>query len=412
MYLYMKTEHFIHAARIAGIERERLDAFLEPNRTIEVKIPLKRNGHVEFYKGYRVQHNNARGPYKGGFRYHPDVNMEEARRLALLMSLKCAVIDIPFGGAKGGIGVDPRALSEKEIEELTRAFIRQIADVIGPQKDVPAPDVNTNARLMDIIVDEYSQITGKKELGVVTGKSIEKGGILGREKATGLGGAFVLREYLKNKGKEPKETTVAIQGFGNVGSHIARILDRWGFKIIALSESAGAVYHEDGLDVDGALKQTLKSEIQNKVCFCKGETCNIQGCAFIDNPALLTSQVDVLIPAAIDDQIHVGNANDIKAKVILEMANHPITEEADEILKKRGITVIPDILANAGGVTVSYFEWLQNTQNDAPWSEEKVDALLEEKMKTAFGEMLAIAEKEHVDFRTASLALAFKKLIF
>lgn len=407
----MKTEHFIRAAHIAGIERKSLDAFLEPNRTIEVKIPLKRNGGVEFYRGYRVQHNNKRGSYKGGFRYHLNVNMEEAHRLALLMSLKCAVIDIPFGGAKGGIGVNPALLSDQELEELTRNFIRQIADVIGPQKDIPAPDVNTNARLMDIIVDEYSAITGKKELGVVTGKSIEKGGILGREKATGLGGALVLREYLKKIGKEPKDTTVAIQGFGNVGSHIARILDRWGFKIIALSESAGAVYHEDGLDVDEALKQTLKSEIQNKVCFCKGETCNIQGCEFIDNPALLISPVDVLIPAAIDDQIHAGNAGDIKAKVILEMANHPITEEADEILKKRGITVIPDILANAGGVTVSYFEWLQNTQNDAPWSEEKVDTLLEEKMKTAFSEMVAIAEKEHVDFRTASLALALKKLI-
>lgn len=407
----MKTENFIHAAQIAGIERKNVDAFLEPNRTIEVKIPLKRNGNLEFYKGYRVQHNNARGPYKGGLRYHLDVNMEEARRLALLMTLKCAVVDIPLGGAKGGIGVNPALLSDKELEELTRNFVQQIADIIGPQKDIPAPDVNTNAHLMDIIADEYSNITGKKELAVVTGKSIDNGGILGREKATGLGGALVLREYLKKIGKEPKNTSVAIQGFGNVGSHIARILDRWGFNIVALSESIGAVYHEDGLDVDEALKQTLKSEIQNKVCFCKGETCNIQACEFIDNASLVTSAVDVLIPAAIDDQIHRGNARDIKAKIILEMANHPITEEADEILKKRGVTIIPDILANAGGVTVSYFEWLQNTQNDDPWSEEKVDTMLEEKMKRAFGEMVKIAEKEKTDYRTASLVLALKRLM-
>lgn len=399
------------AAKLVGWSEQKLAFFLEPNRTIEVKIPLKKNGKVEWFKGYRVQYNNKRGPYKGGFRYHPQVDMEEVRRLALLMTLKCAVVDIPFGGGKGGIALDPALLSEKELEIITRGFIRQLSDVIGPHKDVPAPDVNTNAKIMDWVVDEYAKITGKKELAVVTGKSLGNGGIAGREKATGLGGAIVLREYLKTIKKEPPETTVAIQGFGNVGSHLARILDNWGFKIVALSESVGAVYHEDGLEVNEAFRQTLRTEILEKVCFCKGMTCHLKECAFIDNETLLQSDVDVLIPAAIDDQIHKGNAHKIKAKVILEMANHPVTEEADEILQKRGIVVIPDILANAGGVTVSYFEWLQNTQNDKPWSEEKVDKLLEEKMVKAFGEIIKIAKKEKVDYRTATLALALKRLI-
>lgn len=380
----MKPLGFQKAARIAGMDEKTLNFVLEPDRTIEVKIPLQRKRGIEFYKGYRVQHNNKRGPYKGGLRYHPQVDMEEAKRLALLMTLKCAVMNIPFGGGKGGIAVDPQSLSEEEREALTRAFVRQIADVIGPHKDVPAPDVNTNPKIMDWVVDEYAKITGKKELAVVTGKSLGNGGIAGREKATGLGGAIVLREYLTSIKKDLSKTTVAIQGFGNVGAHIARILDAWGLKVRALSESSGAVYHEDGLDVDEAFRQTLRTEILENVCFCKGTTCHMKSCDFIDNEALLTSDVDVLIPAAIDDQIHKGNAKKIKASIVLEMANHPVTEEADEILQKRGIVVIPDILANAGGVTVSYFEWLQNTRNDKPWSEEKVDKLLEEKWYARF----------------------------
>ncbi len=401
---------FEQAANIAKIDAKTLAFLLEPNRTIEVKIPLKRKTGIEWYKGYRVQHNNKRGPYKGGLRYHPLVDMEEARRLALLMSLKCAVVDIPFGGGKGGIAVNPETLSEGELEELTRAFVRQIADIIGPLKDVPAPDVNTNPKIMDWIVDEYAKAEGKKELAVVTGKSLANGGVAGREKATGLGGAIILREYLTSVKKDLSKTTVAIQGFGNVGSHLARILDQWGFRVRALSESSGAVYHEDGLDVDEAFRQTLRTEIMENICFCKGTTCHMKSCNFTDNDALLTSDVDVLIPAAIDDQIHKGNAGKIKAGVILEMANHPVTEEADEILRERGIVVIPDILANAGGVTVSYFEWLQNTRRDEPWEEKKVDKLLEEKMVKAFAAMSAIAKKSKTDFRTAAMALALKRL--
>ncbi|MBI3335017.1 MAG: Glu/Leu/Phe/Val dehydrogenase [Candidatus Portnoybacteria bacterium] len=406
----MDTNSLKRAARIARMSDEMLAFFLEPNRTIEVKIPLKKNGKIEWFKGYRVQHNNKRGPYKGGLRYHPRVRMEEVKRLALLMTLKCAVVDIPFGGGKGGIALDPALLSEKELETVTQGFIRQLSDVIGPHKDVPAPDVNTSAKIMDWVADEYAKMRGKREVAVVTGKSLENGGIRGRDKATGLGGAIVLREYLKTTKKEPRETTVAIQGFGNVGSHLARILDNWGFKIVALSESVGAVYHEDGLEVDEAFRQTLRTEILEKICFCKGMTCHLKECAFIDNEALLNTEVDILIPAAIDDQIHKGNADKVKAKVILEMANHPVTEEADEILQKRGIVVIPDILANAGGVTVSYFEWLQNTQHDKPWSEKKVDKLLEEKMVKAFYEMVNVAKKENIDYRTAALVLALKRL--
>lgn len=401
---------FERAAAIVNINPKALAFLIEPNRTIEVKIPLKRKRGIEFFKGYRVQHNNKRGPYKGGLRYHPLVDMEEAKRLALLMSLKCAVVDIPFGGGKGGIAVNPETLSENELEELTRAFVRQIADCLGPQKDVPAPDVNTNPKVMDWIADEYAKVTGKKESAVVTGKSLDKGGIAGREKATGLGGAIILREYIASLKKDIAKTTIAIQGFGNVGSHLARILDQWGFKVRALSESSGAVYHEDGLDVDEAFRQTLRTEIIGNVCFCKGTTCHMKSCDFTDNDALLTSDVDVLIPAAIDDQIHKGNAKKIKASIILEMANHPVTEEADEILRDKGIVVIPDILANAGGVTVSYFEWLQNVNKDEPWKEERVDKLLEEKMVKAFNAIAAMARNKKIDFRTAALALAFKRL--
>lgn len=386
----MENLLFQKAARIAGVDEKTLDFLLDPDRIVEVKIPLSRNGGQEFYHGYRVQHNNLRGPYKGGLRYHPNVDKEEAKRLALLMTFKCAVLDLPFGGGKGGIGVDPKMLSQKELEELTRAFTRAIADIIGAHKDVPAPDVNTDAKTMEWVADEYAKILGRPEPAVVTGKPVDKGGILGRDKATGLGGAIILKEYVRMIDKKPEETTIAIQGFGNVGSHLARILDDWGFRVVAISGSKGGTYDEKGLDVKKFIGQPLPSSITNE--------------------ALLELDVDVLAPAAIDDQAHKNNANNIKAKLILEMANHPVTEEADEILKKRGIEVIPDILANAGGVTVSYFEWLQNTNDDSPWSEKKVDDMLKEKMTAAFSQVLKIKQKENVDYRSAAFALALGRL--
>lgn len=388
---------------------------LSPDRIIEVSLPLKtQKGEIKVFSGYRVQHNNIRGPYKGGLRFHPNVNMDEVKALSFWMTMKNAVIDVPFGGGKGGIAVDPKSLTEKELESLTRIFVRKIASVIGPNSDVPAPDVNTNPKIMGWIVDEYSKIVGKKTLAVVTGKPLDKGGSLGRTEATGLGGVYSLLNTLKKLGKDPKGMTVAIQGFGNVGIFLAKFLQKEGFKIVALSDSKGGLYIPDGIKDIDEVERCKREKGLLAGCYCIDSVCDLKnmknlGGKEIDSEKVLTLPVDIVVPAALENSITIESANDIQAKIILEMANGPTTSQADEILKKKNVTIIPDILANSGGVAVSYFEWYQNIHNEK-WTKEVVFSKLKEKMTKSTNEVFKISEKYKCSLREAAYILALQRI--
>ncbi|MDO8638823.1 MAG: Glu/Leu/Phe/Val dehydrogenase [Candidatus Daviesbacteria bacterium] len=399
------------AATKAGIPADHLEHLSHPHQQVEVYLHLKRdNGKTEIVRGFRVQHNNWLGPYKGGLRYHPQVDIDEVKALAFWMTIKNAVVDVPFGGGKGGIEIDPKTLSSKELEKLTREFVQHIAAVVGPDTDVPAPDVNTNAQIMEWFADEYGKITGESCPAVVTGKPLHCGGSEGREEATGLGGFHVLEE-LVNKLKLKKPLRVAIQGFGNVGSHIAILLQQNGYEIVALSDSKGGIYKKDGAFDAGSVKECKKTNKSISSCYCVDKICGLSRDhkGDITNEKLLELPVDILIPAAMEGVINKKNAPKIKAKIILEMANGPITNEADQILAKRKIIVVPDVLANSGGVTVSYFEWLQNMKGEK-WSLEKVRTKLKEKMVTAFDSVWEIHKGKKVDLRTAAYILALQRL--
>ncbi|HEX8965164.1 MAG TPA: Glu/Leu/Phe/Val dehydrogenase [Patescibacteria group bacterium] len=387
-----------------------LARLLEPDRIITVSLPVELdNGFVETFTGYRVQHNNILGPYKGGIRYHPNVSMDEVKALSFWMTIKCAVVDVPFGGGKGGITVNPKELSETELKKLTQVFAQRLAPVIGPTLDVPAPDVNTNPTIMNWIVDEYSKIVGKKTPAVITGKSVDNGGSLGRTEATGFGGAYVLLHALKKlKLDMKKELTVAVQGFGNVGYHVALFLANNGFKVVAVSDSKEAIYVEKGLNPEKtyACKKT-HGMLSN--CFCVGNTCDMAYGKTISNQELLELPVDILIPAALENVITVENAGKVKAKIVLELANGPLTHEADEILDKKGIIVIPDILANAGGVCVSYYEWYQNIKN-LKWTKEEVLEKLQKQMQRVTDEVFTMQKKYGTNLRDAAYILAITRL--
>lgn len=404
------------AAKKAKISDEQLEHLSHPHQQVEVNLHLLRdNGKTQIISGFRVQHNNWLGPYKGGIRYHQQVDINEIKALALWMTIKNAVVGVPFGGGKGGIEIDPRSLSNTELERLTREFCRHISPVVGPQRDVPAPDVNTNAETMDWFAEEYSKIMGKKTLAVVTGKSIGKGGSEGREEATGLGGFYVLEELVKKMsfGKaQGKSLTVAIQGFGNVGSFLADLCDKNGYKVVALSDSKGGIYEPKGIGFNVSLVKKCKKDTGSlRNCYCQGDVCEIakKGC-FITNEELLELPVDILIPAALEGVIDEKNAKKIKAKIIFEMANGPVTAQADEILNRKGIVIVPDVLANAGGVTVSYFEWYQNMKNQK-WSLSKVRGRLKEKMVKAFDSVWETHKKEKTDLRTVAYIVALKRLV-
>lgn len=371
------------ANRLMNIQREHIVVF-----------PVKMdNKEIRLFTGYRIQHNNTLGPFKGGLRYHPDVNIEEVKALATWMSIKCAVANLPLGGSKGGIICNPKELSDKEIERLTRAFIKEIYQVIGPTTDIPAPDVYTNAKIMDIIADEYSKLTGKKSLAVVTGKSIANGGSLGRDTATALGGKFCLETYT-----DIKDKTIVVQGFGNAGYTFARLVKE-NTKIIALSDSKGAIYNESGLDPEEVLKHKEKN----------GSLINYKDSKNITNEELLELDCDILVPAALQQVITKKNANKIKAKIILELANGPLTVDADEILFKKNIVVLPDILANSGGVTVSYDEWYQNMHNEK-WTEEEINNKLEKNMKKNTKKVLEESKKYNVNNRIGAYVLAIERI--
>ena len=380
-----------------------LEILQRPKRVFTFTVPLVcDSGEIKILNAYRVQYNDALGPTKGGLRFHPEVNLEEVKTLAFLMALKSALVGIPFGGAKGGIEVDVRELSEGEIERLSRGFIREAHPFIGERVDIPAPDVNTDEKIMGYMVDEYSKIKGEFVPGVVTGKPLILGGSLGRTEATALGGSYVLNKYLETIKKEPKDTSVVIQGFGNVGSNMARILHNNGFKILAISDVNGAIYKKEGLDI----KEIFSMQTEN------GIIPNVKKVDKLTNKEMLELDCDILIPAALSHQITSENAGSIKAKIILEMANEPVAPNADAILHEKDITTIPDVLANAGGVIVSYFEWVQNTSNDY-WSKEKVYKELESRIIEALSLLLEKYNKmdKEEDLRCVAYSIALEKIL-
>lgn len=374
-----------------------------PQRSLSFSVPVRMDdGSVRVFNAYRVQYNNALGPTKGGVRYHESVTLEEVRTLAFLMTLKTSLAGIPFGGAKGGVQVDPRDLSHGEVERLTREFVRAMHTFIGPRTDIPAPDVNTNAQTMAWIVDEYAKITDSYEPGVVTGKPLELGGSLGRKEATSLGGAYVLDQYVHDTNLKREELTVAIQGFGNVGQNIARILVELGYKIVAVSDVSGGRFNKEGLDIN-----SICTEQPNGMISLKEPDIDA---TYISNEELLELDVSILIPAALSEQITADNAERVKANIILEMANAPVNVQADDILEKNGTIIIPDILANSGGVIVSYFEWVQNASNDY-WSLETVEKKLKEKILDAYTRVKNRSQSEKHNMRSASYEEAVERII-
>lgn len=392
-------QFFNKAADVLELSDPIREILLTPVRSVKVEIVVEDDdGKLCHFKGYRVQHNQARGPMKGGLRYHPHVDEDHATALANLMTWKTAVVDLPYGGAKGGINCDPRKMSESEVFRVTRRFVEQMKDVIGPTKDIPAPDVNTNSKIMGWIMNEYSKHAGFAP-AVVTGKPLELFGSEGRTAATGRGVLDVLSEALEEKERSFKDVTVALQGFGNVGSHAARLIAEHGARIVAVADHTGGVCREEGLDVTQLLEWTSSHE---------GVEGFPGGDAF-DGAQVITWDADVLVPAALEDAINEENASDVKASIIVEGANGPTTPEADRILNDKGVLIVPDILANAGGVTVSYFEWVQNIQQ-FKWDEQRVNSELDKIMSKAYRAVRKVAREHDIDRRTAAFALAIQRV--
>ena len=395
-----QTNHFLQEAfDLLSLSSRYKTLLITPSRELRVEIAIELdNGEIGNFIGYRIQHDNSRGPYKGGLRYHPDVDLDEVRSLASLMTWKTAVVGVPFGGAKGGIQVDPSKLSRREVEGLTRRFVDQIGDLVGPNEDIPAPDMNTNARVMAWIFDEYSKRFGYAP-GVVTGKPVELHGSYGRDAATGRGCLFAIREVLHADDKKLDGTRMVVQGFGNVGSWFSRLAHEQGSRIVATSDIKGGIFNGDGLDIPKLMEHVKET----------GSVVGFPGSKPVSNEDLLIADCDVLVPAALGHVINSENARDIKAKYVLEGANGPTTAEADEILEKRGIMSVPDIYANAGGVTVSYFEWTQNTQQFR-WTEKQVNDALEDHMVRAHKSLAKTMDEHKCSMRKAAFALAILRV--
>ena len=393
-------QEFDGAARLLGLDPGIWKILTQPKRQITVSLPVQMdNGEIEVFTGYRVQYNITLGPAKGGIRYHPDVTLDEVTALAAWMTWKCAVAHVPFGGGKGGVICDPTRMSRRELEALTRRYVAEIIDAIGPEKDVPAPDVNTNDQIMAWVMDTYSMHVGHTSTAVVTGKPIEMGGSLGRREATGRGVMIVTREAAKHLGFDIKGARVAVQGFGNVGSVSADLLSKIGAKIVAVTDWKGGVYNANGLDIAKMLDYAKQHKTIDG--FSGGEP--------IENDQLFALEVEVLVPAALENQITMDNAPTIGARIVAEGANGPTTPEAHKHLHERGIFVIPDILANAGGVTTSYFEWVQD-RHGYFWEEDEVNKRLEAKMVEAFDDVLKTSMKYKTDMRTAAYIVAISRV--
>jgi glutamate dehydrogenase (NAD(P)+) len=392
-------ENFAKAAHVLGLNQDMQILLSTPFREVRVEVPVRMDdGRLKVFTGYRVQHNGARGPATGGIRYHPTVDIDEIRALAMTMTWKTAVVNVPFGGAQGGVACDPSEMSAAELERLTRCFTSRIHLLLGPYRDVPAPDVNTNAQVMTWIFDEYSKSNGYTP-ACVTGKPLEMGGSPGREQATGRGVSLMLREAANDLGLDLRNLRVAVQGFGNVGSNAAQLIAAMGCKIVAISDVYGAVCKPEGIDLD-ALKAHVKA---------KGSVAGFAGARKISNDDLLECDCDVLVPAALECVLHGGNASRVKARLIVEGANLPLTPSADAVFERKGINVVPDILANAGGVTCSYFEWAQNLQQ-VSWEEKRVNHDLEQIMLKAYQEVTARARQGKLSLRTAAYCIAVERV--
>lgn len=400
MSMLKESHYYFHkAADVLRLSDRLRDILLTPYRVVKVELVIDDDqGYLQHYVGYRVQHNRVRGPMKGGLRFHPSMDEDHAAALANLMTWKTAVVDVPFGGAKGGINCDPGKMSERELNEVTRRFVEHTKEIIGPTIDIPAPDVNTNAKIMGWIMDEYSKYAGFSP-AVVTGKPLDLFGSEGRDEATGRGVMVVLDEALKARGKDWADVRVAVQGFGNVGSNAARLIARQGARIVAVADHLGGVTNDNGLDIDALI--TWAEEHRTVHGF--------QGGTAFDGAEVIGWDADVLIPAALEDAITELNQDKVKASIIVEGANAPTSPAADEALSARGVLIVPDILANAGGVTVSYFEWVQNIQQFR-WQKERVDQELEQTMRRAYAAVSKVAEENDIDLRTAAFVLAIRRV--
>jgi glutamate dehydrogenase/leucine dehydrogenase len=384
-----------------GLSREELDLLDMPRRSFIVHFPVRKDsGKIKMFVGYRVQYNDARGPAKGGIRFHPDLTLDHVKDLSFLMTLKCAVVNIPFGGSKGGVVVNPKELSKNELEQVTRGYIRAIANYIGPFIDIPAPDVYTDEKIMVWILDEYERIKGEHVFAVVTGKPVELGGSKARSYSTSLGGIYVLEEAMKRMDMDKFEVSIAIQGFGNVGENAARLLHERGYKVVAVSDSKGGIINKSGLDINAVMEHKKRTE----------SVVDFKGSTNITNEELLICECDILIPAALSDQLNKHNAKDVRAKMVMELANAPTTKEADDLFFNKKVMLIPDALANAGGVVVSYFEWIQNLNNDY-WEEDKVLEKLKKTMITAFNEVNSLCDEKGCRMRKSAYQLAIKRIL-
>ncbi len=390
---------FTQGADVLNLEDKVREILITPKRIVKVEIVTEADdGQLLHHLGFRVQHANSRGPFKGGLRYHPTMDEDHASALANLMTWKTAIVNVPFGGAKGGVNCDPHQLSKPELDRITRVFVDQIKEIIGPQLDIPAPDVNTNADVMAWIMDQYSTYYGFSP-GVVTGKPVHLFGSLGRDEATGRGVMYSLREALRDQGRQIADVTVALQGFGNVGSHAARLIAEQGGTIVAVSDHTGGVANAEGLEVE-ALSDWVKAH---------GGVKDFPGGDDLDGAELIAWPADVLIPAALEEAITAENAGAVRASLIVEGANGPVTPDADRILQDRGVMIVPDILANAGGVTVSYFEWAQNIQR-FQWELDRIVAELEKTMTRAYASVREVAKEKRTDLRTAAFVLGIRRV--
>ena len=397
------------AAKYVQVDAEAIEQLKFPRAVMQVSIPVRMDdGSLRIFEGYRVRHDATRGPTKGGIRFHPQVDLDEVKALAFWMTCKCAVMGIPYGGAKGGVVVNPKELSHLELERLSRGFVQQLADFIGPDTDIPAPDMYTNARIMGWMMDEYSKIVRRRTPDVITGKPIALGGSQGRDDATGRGAYYCIKELEKRRSWNPTDIQVAVQGFGNAGQHVARLLQADGYRIVAVSDSQGGAYRPEGFDIP-SLMQVKNETRELKAVYCKGSVCETVEAEVVTNEELLELDVDVLIPAALENQITADNAERIRAPVIVEVANGPTTSAADRVLSDAGKLVIPDILANGGGVTVSYFEWVQNRQG-LYWTRDEVEGRLQEIVAREFSAVFERMQELEIDMRTAAYVHALQRL--
>ncbi len=408
-FFLFTQEKIKKAASILNLKEDFLKEILEPRRVLEFSFPVKMDdGRIEVFKGFRSQHNNILGPFKGGIRFSSNVSKGEVESLSMLMSLKCALVDLPFGGAKGGVIVDPLQLSKRELEELSRAYVREIFPFIGSFKDIPAPDVNTNSQIIAWMVDEYSKLRGEFTPNSFTGKPIEIYGLKGRVEATGYGGVVILEKIKEKFGLNPQKTTVAIQGFGNVGSNFAKFAFEKGYKIVALSEKTGGIYSPEGFEPH-KVEECRLSKGMISGCYCRGSVCDRDDGQEISNEGLLELDVDVLVPAAVEDVITKENASKVKAKYIISMANGPITPEAEKILRDSGKIVVPDILANSGGVIASYFEWALFNKW-LLWEKEDTFRGIEKQIASSFEEIWRFSQEKDISLSESAFVIALQRI--